>query len=77
MDKEYEADFFELLLKENNSIQYFIISPTENTQIEKSINTANKLGKKLPKITAHIILCGSKIPESNKPIVTDFSNYIN
>lgn len=77
MDEKYEAEFFKLLLRENNSIQYFLLSPTENTQIEESIKIADESGKQLPKITIHIILCGSNIPHSNKSIVIDFNNYIN
>lgn len=73
MDEKYEAEFFQLLLSENNIVQYFVLSPTENSQIEELLSEAKTMKKRLPDITVHVILCGSTLPESNKAIVVDFN----
>lgn len=74
MDEKYEAEFFKLLLSENNTVQYFVLSPTENTQIERLLNESRVLEKELPNVTVHVILCGTNLPDSNNAIIIDFNS---
>lgn len=70
MDENYEAEFFKILLSENNAVQYFVLSPTENTQIEKLLNESRVMEKREQiNYTVHVILCGENIPKTDNPIV--------
>lgn len=69
MDEEYEAEFFKLLLNENNTTQFFLFSPTQNTYIEKILSDIKMKYGHLPNITIHIIISGPEIPLVDEPLI--------